>query len=695
MEAERGGHGIGAAVGREHDIVVGVGQRVPDGGGFGVQAEVAVAGVGGVERRVPVAQVHELDEQVAVFADGSRDLHGQRFGDAFGQRADDVAGAEVGDVFGAVRIHDGDGVPGGAGGGAGEIVGGERPDEQAGAGGERGALVRDRDARGIARLPAAVVEVVGVEVRGAFPDLVDPDGGCEIAGVDRLRVAIDPVRFAGESGAFVPGEERLAGAVEGGDVRGLGQGGVGVRAIGIGGEQNGAGVGGQRQARRGDGREGTAVAAAGVDGAAAARRRAPPGSAEIRDGHGRVGRVHHHDAVGIIAPEDAPVRVPERADAGREGAGGAAEIELVFGVVFQRDGVAGEKVEIGGGAFDEQIAGRGEHPFAGAAGRGIRLADDDLVAAGQIQRAVYLEFPVGGIEVAVRTPEGEALDHAAVAEAVVHGEPRRDQRAEIREEDEAVGAGEGVARGGAELLEAGHPGGEAAVDVVEPRVGGRALAEAVGVGREAVGEDAVVLGRADAGEDVADPIGGETGDGRPVRVADVHDVPVPLVLVHALAVRGRQEPVGLRVHEGPIGGPRVADDERGGAGADAELVMEAQEIGVVGAERLDFRLEHFLGAGEMRGGEPALRGVEVAGQLVGEGHDALARVGPGPGGESRNGQGHESRRPHGQAETRRSRTHGRRGHGSSISRFDGSGNGNETLFRSPRADRAPAGFRFP
>ena len=215
-----------------------------------------------------------------------------------------------------------------------------------------------------------------------------------------------------------------------------------------------------------------------------------------------------------------------------------------------------------------------------------------------------------------------------MAEGVVHVEPRGDERAEIRQEDEAVGVRERVARGMPELLEVRDPVGEAQIHVFQPGMRRGALAEAVGVGRETVGEDAVVLGGANAVEAIADPVRGEAGDRRAVGVADVHDVPVPLRLVDALAVRGQEKPVGLRIHEGPIGAPFVADDEGGRARADAELVVQAEEVGVVDAERLDFGLQHLLGAGEMRGGEPTLRGVQAVGQLVGEGDDALAGVGP-------------------------------------------------------------------
>ena len=103
----------------------------------------------------------------------------------------------------------------------------------------------------------------------------------------------------------------------------------------------------------------------------------------------------------------------------------------------------------------------------------------------------------------------------------------------------------------------------------------------------------------------------------------------------ALAVRGPEKPVGLGIDVGPIGSPGIADDKGRGPRADAELVVQAQEIRVVGAERPDFGLEHFLGAGEMSRGEPALRGVQVAGQLVGKRHDAPTGVGPGPGGPNK------------------------------------------------------------
>ena len=61
----------------------------------------------------------------------------------------------------------------------------------------------------------------------------------------------------------------------------------------------------------------------------------------------------------------------------------------------------------------------------------------------------------------------------------------------------------------------------------------------------------------------------------------------------ALAVRGPEKPVGLGVDVGPIGSPGVADDEGRGPRADAELVVQAQEIRVVGADRPDFGLQQL------------------------------------------------------------------------------------------------------
>ena len=511
VEDQRGGRGLGAAIRREHRVVVDVGQRVPHRRRIGIQPVVAVARIRRVEGGIPFPQIHELQVNPAARADGLRRFHGQRFRNALSHRPQRVARGEIGPVFGAGAAHGGHRVVGGAGGAAGEVVGGQRPRQQAGAGRQRRSPVRDDDAVEVARLERGVDVAVGGKIGGTFPDLVEPRGRGEVARGDRLRVAVDAVGLAGEIRAFAPGQECLARPVEGPEIRRLGRTGSRRRER-IGGKQHRAGVGRQGQVRGGDGGKRAAVAAAGIHDAAAAGHRAPAGRAQVRNVHRRVGRIHQHDAVGITAPIDAPRRMPQRGGAGGHRAGRAAQIDFVFGIVFQRHVVRRQQIQVGFGSLDEQVAGRGEHPLLPAGRPRIRLADRDLVAARQRQRAVHLQRPVGGIEIAVRTPERETFDHAAVAEAIVHVHPRGDERAEIRQEDEIV-RGQSGARGAAELLQARNPVCAAQIHVFQPRMRRTALAEPVGVWGEAVGEHAVVLGRADAGQAVADPIGGKSGNG--------------------------------------------------------------------------------------------------------------------------------------------------------------------------------------
>ena len=307
---------------------------------------------------------------------------------------------------------------------------------------------------------------------------------------------------------------------------------------------------------------------------------------------------------------------------GREG---RAQVDAVLGVELQA--ADGQQVQVRARSLDQQVAGGGEHPVRRVRRGRVALADHDLVAPHERQRAVHLQLPVREVEIVPVVPEREALDHAAVADRVVRRVPAGDQRAQVRKEQEAVGVG--LVRGAdgrAVRVQAGDPVRGAQADVLEPRVRRVELAEKA-VDRVAVREHAVVLRGPYPRQGLRDPVRGERRRGDRAGVGDVHHVPVPGRLVHALG-GVVQEPGLLRVHHRPVRRPRVADDEVGRPAAQRELVVQAQEVGVVVPYRADLRPAHLLRAREVRGGKLALGLGQGLRHLVGKRHDPARGVGP-------------------------------------------------------------------
>ena len=118
--------------------------------------------------------------------------------------------------------------------------------------------------------------------------------------------------------------------------------------------------------------------------------------------------------------------------------------------------------------------------------------------------------------------------------------------------------------------------------------------------------------------------------------------------MRALGVGIVQKPVRLGIHKRPVRNPLIAINERRRARSDRQLVVQAEKVRIVNAQRADLRAQHLLRPGKMRGSKPSLGLAQGGWQLVRKRHDANPRVGPRPG-----SVGREARNKKKQGDSRR------------------------------------------
>jgi len=240
------------------------------------------------------------------------------------------------------------------------------------------------------------------------------------------------------------------------------------------------------------------------------------------------------------------------------------------------------------------------------------LGQDDLVYGGEVPHAIHLETPVDLGEIAAGAPATESLDHHAVALEVRDVGDRGYVAPRVR--DEVVVVGKRViclCDSVEEILSPRCPVSEHVVGVVAAlpplrRIGIPWLAG--GVGENAVELIAEGIHALDC---IADEVENPFARG-------IGEIPVPVKLQDAL-IRLRRpvlEEILLGVHEFPVNNPLVAVNVRNVPFAEREMILNDDEVGIIGPYRVGEVLDEFLAADALGRHELRLFGRHLCCKLI-------------------------------------------------------------------------------